>query len=42
MSALNLKNVKRDFSQLNYRPDACNPSLINELKNILEATGRLS
>jgi len=42
MSALNLKSVKRDFSQLNFRPDVYHPSLINELKNILEATGRIN
>lgn len=41
MSALNLRTVKREFSQLNYRPDACHPSLIHELKIILEITGKL-
>ncbi|VVC29565.1 Armadillo-type fold,Domain of unknown function DUF2428, death-receptor-like,Armadillo-like helical [Cinara cedri] len=39
MSALNLRNVKRDFAQLNYRPDICHPNLIKELKYILEITG---
>lgn len=42
MSALNLKSVKRNFAQLNYRPDGCHPSLINELKIILDATGRIN
>lgn len=40
MSAINLRSVKLEFSQLNYRPDVCHPNLINELKNILEITGK--
>lgn len=40
MSAINLRNVKRDFAQLNYRPDICHPNLINELNNILDVTGK--
>lgn len=40
MSAINLRNVKRDFSQLNYRPDVCRPELIDELKNVSEAAGK--
>lgn len=40
MSGINLRNLKRDFSQLNYRPNICDPNLIDELKNILEITGK--
>lgn len=40
MSAINLRSVKLEFSELNYRPDICHPNLINELKKILETTGR--
>lgn len=41
MSAISLKNIKRDFSQLSYRPDVCHPNFIKELTNILETTGKL-
>lgn len=40
MSALNLRHVKRDFSELNYRPDVCHPDLIDELLTILYITGK--
>lgn len=41
MSAINLRNVKRDFSQLNFRPDIYHPDLINELSKILVITGKV-
>jgi len=40
MSAMNLRSVKREFSKLNYRPDVCHPSLMDQLENILKITGK--
>lgn len=42
MSAINLRSVKREFAQLNYRPEVCHSNLVDELKIILECTGKLA
>lgn len=41
MSAISLRHIKRDFSQVSYRPDIEDEDLADILRNILVTSGKL-